>query len=85
MGDNLGAEDKVAAARRLEDLGCDFVIHHIGYDERRGLGRGRQTSPKSARSASRYRRRRFEFRSRPSEDSPSNKRSARRSMERLSW
>jgi 3-hexulose-6-phosphate synthase len=20
-----------------EDLGCDFVIHHIGYDERRGL------------------------------------------------
>lgn len=37
MGDNLGAEDKVAAAKRLEDLGCDFVIHHIGYDERRGL------------------------------------------------
>jgi 3-hexulose-6-phosphate synthase len=37
MGDNLGAEDKVAAARRLEDLGCDFIIHHIGYDERRGL------------------------------------------------
>ena len=20
-----------------EDLGCDFVIHHIGYDERRGI------------------------------------------------
>jgi 3-hexulose-6-phosphate synthase len=37
MGDNLGAEDRVAAAKRLEDLGCDFVIHHIGYDERRGL------------------------------------------------
>src|SRR6202050_3374843 len=37
MGDNLGAEDMIAAARRLEDLGCDFVIHHIGYDERRGL------------------------------------------------
>ena len=37
MGDNLGASDKVAAAQRLEDLGCDFVIHHIGYDERRGL------------------------------------------------
>jgi 3-hexulose-6-phosphate synthase len=37
MGDNLGAEDKVAAARRLEDFGCDFVIHHVGYDERRGL------------------------------------------------
>jgi len=37
MGDNLGAHDKVAAAQRLEDLGCDFVIHHIGYDERRGL------------------------------------------------
>jgi len=37
MGDNLAAEDKVAAARRIEDLGCDFVIHHVGYDERRGL------------------------------------------------
>ena len=37
MGDNLGAKDKVAAAKRLQDLGCDYVIHHIGYDERRGL------------------------------------------------
>src|SRR4029079_5430912 len=37
MGDNLGASDMVAAAKRLEDLGCDFVIHHIGYDERRGI------------------------------------------------
>lgn len=37
MGDNLGAVDKVDAAKRIEDLGCDFVIHHIGYDERRGL------------------------------------------------
>jgi len=37
MGDNLGAPDMVAAARHLEDLGCDFVIHHVGYDERRGL------------------------------------------------
>jgi 3-hexulose-6-phosphate synthase/6-phospho-3-hexuloisomerase len=37
MGDNLAAEDMVAAARRIEDLGCDYVIHHVGYDERRGL------------------------------------------------
>lgn len=37
MGDNLGCEDMVAAAKWLEDLGCDFVIHHIGYDERRGV------------------------------------------------
>jgi 3-hexulose-6-phosphate synthase len=37
MGDNLAAEDMVAAAKRLEDYGCDFVIHHVGYDERRGL------------------------------------------------
>jgi 3-hexulose-6-phosphate synthase/6-phospho-3-hexuloisomerase len=37
MGDNLGAEDMVTAARRLEDYGCDFVVHHIGYDQRRGL------------------------------------------------
>jgi 3-hexulose-6-phosphate synthase len=37
MGDNLGCENMVAAAKELEALGCDFVIHHIGYDERRGI------------------------------------------------
>jgi 3-hexulose-6-phosphate synthase len=37
MGDNLGWPDMVEGARRLEDLGCDFVIHHIGFDERRGI------------------------------------------------
>lgn len=37
MGDNLACEDMVAAARRLEELGCDYIVHHIGYDERRGL------------------------------------------------
>jgi 3-hexulose-6-phosphate synthase/6-phospho-3-hexuloisomerase len=37
MGDNLGCEDMVQAARDLEALGCDYVIHHIGYDERRGI------------------------------------------------
>jgi 3-hexulose-6-phosphate synthase/6-phospho-3-hexuloisomerase len=37
MGDNLGCEDMVAAAKSMEDLGCDYVIHHIGYDERRGI------------------------------------------------
>jgi 3-hexulose-6-phosphate synthase/6-phospho-3-hexuloisomerase len=45
MGDNLGAEDMVAAAKRLEDLGCDFVIHHIGYDERRGIVASGGTCP----------------------------------------
>jgi 3-hexulose-6-phosphate synthase/6-phospho-3-hexuloisomerase len=37
MGDNLGCSDMVAGARLLEDLGCGYVIHHIGYDERRGI------------------------------------------------
>lgn len=37
MGDNLAADDMVASAKRLEDLGCDYVIHHIGYDQRRGI------------------------------------------------
>jgi len=37
MGDNLGCPDMVAGAKRLEDLGCDFIVHHIGYDERRGI------------------------------------------------
>ncbi|HYE20616.1 MAG TPA: orotidine 5'-phosphate decarboxylase / HUMPS family protein [Tepidisphaeraceae bacterium] len=37
MGDNLGCPDMVDGAKFLEDMGCDFVIHHIGYDERRGI------------------------------------------------
>jgi 3-hexulose-6-phosphate synthase len=37
MGDNLGCPDMVEAAKWLEALGCDYVIHHIGYDERRGI------------------------------------------------
>lgn len=45
MGDNLAAGDRVAAAKRLEDLGCDFIIHHIGYDERRGLAAIGETYP----------------------------------------
>jgi 3-hexulose-6-phosphate synthase/6-phospho-3-hexuloisomerase len=45
MGDNLGCEDMVAAARWLEDLGCDYVIHHIGYDERRGIAARGQRAP----------------------------------------
>ncbi len=37
MGDNMACPDMVAAARELEDLGCDFIVHHTGYDERRGI------------------------------------------------
>lgn len=35
MGDDLGCLDKPAAARAMQDLGVDYVIHHVGYDERR--------------------------------------------------
>ena len=45
MGDNLGCPDMVAGAKELEDLGCDFVIHHIGYDERRGIAARGQRMP----------------------------------------
>ena len=45
MGDNLGCEDMVAAAKWLQDLGCDFIIHHIGYDERRGIAARGQRMP----------------------------------------
>ena len=37
MGDNLACPDMVDGAKRLEDLGCDYIVHHIGYDERRGI------------------------------------------------
>jgi 3-hexulose-6-phosphate synthase/6-phospho-3-hexuloisomerase len=35
----------VAGARWLEDLGCDYIIHHIGYDERRGIAARGQRMP----------------------------------------
>ena len=34
MGDNMAMKDPVEGARRLEELGCDYVVHHIGYDMR---------------------------------------------------
>lgn len=34
MGDNMAMADPVAGARLLEDLGCDYIIHHIGFDYR---------------------------------------------------
>ena len=37
MGDNMVCPDMVGGARWLEELGCDFIVHHIGYDERRGI------------------------------------------------
>jgi 3-hexulose-6-phosphate synthase/6-phospho-3-hexuloisomerase len=45
MGDNLACDDMVAGARRLDDLGCDFIVHHIGYDERRGIAARGQRMP----------------------------------------
>jgi 3-hexulose-6-phosphate synthase len=35
MGDDLACDDKPAAARLMQDLGLDYIVHHIGYDERR--------------------------------------------------
>lgn len=34
MGDNMVMPDPVDGARQLEDAGCHYVIHHIGYDFR---------------------------------------------------
>ncbi len=45
MGDNMVSPDMVAGAKRLEDLGCDYVIHHIGFDERRGIAARGQRMP----------------------------------------
>lgn len=45
MGDNLGCADMVEAAKMLEALGCDYVIHHIGYDERRGIAAAGKRMP----------------------------------------
>jgi 3-hexulose-6-phosphate synthase/6-phospho-3-hexuloisomerase len=45
MGDNLGCENMVEGAQLLADLGCDYVIHHIGYDERRGIAARGERAP----------------------------------------
>lgn len=47
MGDNMVFEDKAAASRMLEDLGCDYIVHHTGFDERNGIfaETGRRLSP----------------------------------------
>lgn len=34
MGDNMNMPDPVDGAKRLEDLGCDYIVHHVGYDWR---------------------------------------------------
>ena len=34
MGDNMAMPDPAAGAKRLEELGCDYIVHHIGYDRR---------------------------------------------------
>jgi 3-hexulose-6-phosphate synthase len=47
MGDNMVFEDKAVASRMLEDLGCDYIVHHTGFDERNGIfaATGKRLSP----------------------------------------
>lgn len=45
MGDNMVFPDMVEGAKFLENLGCDYVIHHIGYDERRGIAASGRRMP----------------------------------------
>ena len=45
MGDNLACPDMVAGAVRLAELGCDYVIHHVGYDERGGIAARGERAP----------------------------------------
>ncbi len=47
MGDNMVCEDKAAASKWMEDLGCDYIVHHTGFDERNGIfaDTGRRLSP----------------------------------------
>ncbi len=45
MGDNLACDDMVGAAKHLEDLGCNYIVHHIGYDERGGMHERGENAP----------------------------------------
>ena len=45
MGDNLGMPDAIEGARILAELGCHYIIHHIGYDYRTVRRRRGQGAP----------------------------------------
>lgn len=45
MGDNMAMPDPVDGARYLADAGCDYVIHHVGYDYRTLRGERGQPFP----------------------------------------
>lgn len=45
MGDNMVCHDMIEGAKWLEELGCDYVIHHIGYDQRRGIAAAGKRMP----------------------------------------
>ncbi|HLH03572.1 MAG TPA: orotidine 5'-phosphate decarboxylase / HUMPS family protein [Bryobacteraceae bacterium] len=45
MGDNMNMHDPVAGAKRLEELGCDYIVHHIGYDMRTVRKQRGQSAP----------------------------------------
>ena len=47
MGDNMISDNMIDGAKLLEDLGCDYIIHHIWYDQRRGISAqgGKMPSP----------------------------------------
>jgi 3-hexulose-6-phosphate synthase/6-phospho-3-hexuloisomerase len=47
MGDNMVCADKAAASKWMEDLGCDYIVHHTGFDERNGVfaDTGQRLSP----------------------------------------
>jgi len=45
MGDNLACPDMVKGAILLEELGCNYIVHHVGYDERRGIAASGKRMP----------------------------------------
>lgn len=45
MGDNMVMPDPVDGAKILEDAGCGYVIHHIGYDFRNLRWQRGQSAP----------------------------------------
>ncbi len=45
MGDNLACPDMVEGAVRLAELGCETIVHHIGFDERRGIAARGEVAP----------------------------------------
>jgi 3-hexulose-6-phosphate synthase/6-phospho-3-hexuloisomerase len=45
MGDNMAFDDMVQGAKFIQDMGCQYVVHHVGFDHRRAIAARGEKQP----------------------------------------